>query len=554
MRKSLVLLIVAALAMTAMPSFAELQNVLVGGQIRIRGNWFDEAALPDSQVHNNRIFQWPLVNFWRPGNLNPMAGARWAGIPGRAGIGSLFSWDDKGGKLSFTEMRTRLNVRADFTEMVSAFIELDSYDVWGETPVVGAAANDFRSNYITGVDGRANTSDDVEVYQSYIEANEMFGMPLRLRIGRQEINLGSGWLVGTNDEGAFFRGLSFDAVRATYATDVFSVDAFWAKLVERSPLEEDGDTDLYGVYASFLGVENSTFDAYWLLVRDAASRSDTQGGWLGNWIEDLLSVDNYDPTTLHTVGLRGAGKYGAFDFEAEAAYQFGNADSVNFGFRNQGLLSPYGPDGEKFGAWGGNLEVGYTFDMEFQPRVFIGGAYLGGEDNRDVDFVQWLGAMFCPFWSADSSVSFNRLFSNWEYSHFLDNGAADLSNVWLARAGFSVMPTEQLRLEVTGTYYETLEPFSRPWPTFWLLGNRVSPLAGLSFLSEENDTALGWEVAANATYVYSEDLSFELGYAHFFVDDGLEWGNFNNANGLAYNGGQSDKDPNYVYFQTKICF
>ena len=562
MRKSFMLLIVAVLVMAAMPSFAELQNVLVGGQIRIRGNWFDEAALPDSPVHNNRLFQWPLINFFRgnppavPANLNPLAGARWFGVPGRAGIGSLFSLDDRGGKLSFTEMRTRLNVRADFTEMVSAFIEFDSYDIWGE---------DFRSDYVTGVDRRAATGDDVEVYQSYIEANEMFGFPLRLRIGRQEMNLGSGWLIGANDEGPFFRGLSFDAVRATYATDVFSVDAFWAKLADFSPREEDGDIDLYGVYASFLGVENSTFDAYWLLVRDAISQWDTQDGWLGDWVENLLNVDNYDPTYLHTVGLRGAGKYGAFDFEAEAAYQFGNADAVNSTFRGQGLLSPwYGPDGEKFGAWGGNLEVGYTFDMEFQPRVFIGGAYLGGEDNRDLDFVDWLGAMFCPFWSADSSLSFNRLFSNWKYSNFLDSGVAgansfasagaDLSNVWLARAGFSVMPTEQLRLEVTGTYYETLEAFNSPWPTFWLLGNRVSPLAGLSFLSEENDKTLGWEVAANATYVYSEDLSFELGYAHFFVDDGLEVGNFNNRNGLAYNGGQSDKDPNYVYFQTKISF
>ncbi|HUW61750.1 MAG TPA: alginate export family protein [Candidatus Bathyarchaeia archaeon] len=559
MRKSLMVLIVAALAMTAMPSFAELQNVMVGGQIRIRGNWFDEAALPDSAVHNNRLFQWSLVN-WRPGILNPLAGARWFGVPGRAGVGSLFSWDDRGGKLSFTEMRTRLNVRADFTEMVSAFIELDSYDIWGE---------DFRSDYVTGVDRRAGTGDDVEMYQAYIEANEMFGFPLRLRIGRQEMNLGSGWLIGTNDEGPYFRGLSFDAVRATYKTDMFSVDAFWAKLADFSPLEEDGDIDLYGVYASYLGVENSTFDAYWLLVRDAISRQDTQGGWLGDWVENLLSVDDYDPTYLHTVGLRGAGKYGAFDFEAEAAYQFGNADAVNRGFAGQGLLSAYGPDGETFGAWGGNLEVGYTFDMEFQPRVFIGGAYLGGEDNRDVDFVQWLGAMFCPFWSADSSLSFNRLFSNWKYSNFLDSGVAgganafnaavgsagaDLSNVWLARAGLSVMPTEQLRVEVTGTYYEALEAFNSPWPTFWLLGNRVSPLAGLTFFDQENDKALGWEVAANVTYIYSEDLSFELGYAHFFVDDGLEWGNFNNANGLLYNGGQSDEDPNYVYFQTKICF
>jgi len=544
MRKSLMLLIIAALAMTAGPSFAELQNVLVGGQIQIRGNWFSEEALADSPTHNNRLFQWPLIN-WTNANPNPLAGLRWPAVPGRFAIFSPLSLDDRGGKLSFVEQRTRLNVRADFTEMVSAFIELDSYDVWGE---------DFRSNYITGVDSRAFTNDDVEIYQAYVEASEMWGLPLRLRIGRQEMTLGSGWLVGANNANAFFTGLSFDAIRATYLTEVFSVDAFWAKLAERSPVEEDGDVDLYGVYASFLGMDNMTFDAYWLLVRDAISRQDTQLGWVGEWIEDLFAVDDYDPTLLHTVGLRGAGTFGGFDFEAEAAYQFGDADAVNSGFAGAGLLSPYGPDGEKFEAWGGNLEIGYTFDMVYQPRVFIGGAYLEGDDNRDVSFIDWLGALACPFWSAESNVAFNRLFSNWEYSHFLDNANASLSNVWLARAGFSVMPTEQLRLAVTGTYFEALEPFNRPCPTFWLFGNRVSPLAVLSFFDEENDTTLGWELAANAIYVYSEDLSFEVGYAHFFVDDGLEWGNFVNANGLGYFGGQSDEDPDYLYFQTKISF
>lgn len=543
MRKTLMLLIIAALAMTAGPSFAELQNVLVGGQIQIRGDWFSESAIPDSPLFNNRLFQWPLIN-WTSANPNPLAGLRWPAIPGRFAVFSPFSLDDRGAQLSFVEQRTRLNVRADFTEMVSAFIELDSYDIWGE---------DFRSNYITGVDSRAFTNEDVEVFQAYVEASEMFGLPLRMRIGRQEMVLGNGWLVGNNNTGPYFTGLSFDAIRATYLTDVFSVDAFWSKLDERSPLEEDGDIDLYGVYASFLGVENMTIDAYWLLVRDAISRQDTQFGWVGEWIEDIFDVDNYDPTYLNTVGLRGAGTFGGFDYDAEVAYQFGNADSVNSLFAGEGLISPYGPEGEDFDAWGGNLEIGYTFDMAYQPRVFIGGAYLGGDDNRDVSFVDWLGAIACPFWSGNTNLSFNRLFSDTRYSNFLDLNS-NLSNVWLARAGVSVMPTEQLRLAVMGTYFDALEPFNRPCPTFWLFGNRVSPLAVLSFFSEENDTALGWEVTGTATYLYSEDLSFEVGYSHFFVDDGLEWGNFNGQNGLAYNGGQSDEDMDYVYFQTKISF
>src|SRR5690606_31870040 len=110
--------------------------------------------------------------------------------------------------------------------------------------------------------------NDVEVYQAYIEANEMFGYPLRLRIGRQELAFGSEWLVGVNDAAAFFQGLSFDAVRLTYATDVFSVDAFAAKLADTTPLEQDGDVDFYGVYGSYLGLEDIVIDAYWMWLRD----------------------------------------------------------------------------------------------------------------------------------------------------------------------------------------------------------------------------------------------------------------------------------------------
>src|SRR5690606_28795569 len=123
-----------------------------------------------------------------------------------------------------------------------------------------------------------------------------------------------------------------------------------------------------------------------------------------------------------------AGTLGAFDFEAEAAYQFGDAGQVGFLFRP----FTYGDDDAEFdGLWGANLELGYTFNMAYSPRVFIGGAYLDGEDNRDLTFWEWLN----PFDWHDASVSFNRLFSNWEYSEFLEN--SDLSNVWVARAGVS---------------------------------------------------------------------------------------------------------------------
>jgi hypothetical protein len=532
MRKSLAILVIAVMVATAVPAFAELQNVLVGGSIKIRSSWYSNGAVGDSANARNPLFQNCLTNSFKGLGGNPLQGLRWGAQPGRSAISSPFSWNDMNHSSWFTEQRTRLNVRADFTEQVSAFIEFDAWNVWGDS---------FRSDYLTGVDRRG--ASDVALYQAYIESNETFGIPLRIRTGRQEITLGSGWLVGTNDVASFFRGLSFDAVRATYADDMFSVDAFAAKLVERSPMEADGDVDLYGVYASCLAVENMTFDAYWMLVRDARSLTTTDLGWFGEKVEDILGVDDYDVTNLHTVGLRGAGTYGAFDFEAEAAYQFGNASAVGIGF---------GDDEAEFGKLGGNAQVGFTFDMDFHPRVYVGGAYLGGEDNRDLNFWQWLGAIACPFWHQEASVSFNRLFSNWEYSPILDG--TDLSNAWLAYVGVSASPMENLKVDLKATYFQALEEYKTTCPIWTICGYRVLPLFPFSFVDQSTSKDLGVEATGTVTYNYSEDLSFQVGYTHLFTMDGLTDGNFNQLNGLGFNGGTSDEDADYVWVESKLAF
>lgn len=421
------LMIAALVLVMGSVAYAELQNVEVGGKIRIRGNMLDMGD----------------------------------GLVGALNLGDV----------SFVEQRTRLNVKADFTDEVSAFVELDSYDVWGE---------DFRSAaYVTGADGRAVSNDDVEVYQSYVEANNMYGVPLRLRVGRQELSFGSEWLVGTNDTSWYFPGLSFDAIRLTYATDMFSVDAFAAKLVETLNDFGDNDVDFYGIYGSYLGFEDIVIDAYWMFLRD----------------DRALDVD------LHTVGLRGAGTVGAFDFDAEAAYQFGDTDVPNVDIN----------------AWATNLEAGYTFDVSYQPRVFAGFAYLEGGDGED--------------------VSFNRLFSNWEYSEFLEN--TDLSNAFVYRLGVSAMPTESVKLALAATYIVADEVDSGGW-WFW---------------SWEDDSDAGLELGLYADYNYSEDLVFRAGFAHFFSGDGLDDGAdiVNNGFGEIWTA-DDDDDFNYLFIETEIVF
>ena len=491
-------------------SFADLQNVSVGGQITIFGEYYRSAYTPEPAL------RWPAS--WLVG--------RPIGTEGNS-ILSNFSWDRHVPSYRLVTQWTRLHVKADMTDNVDAFIELDSIDAWGE---------DFRSNYLTGADRRADTTDDIELYQGYIDVNELFGTPLRLRLGRQELKFGSEWLVGNNAIGpAPVYGLSFDAARLTYAEDKFSVDAWWSKLFEGSPIEEDGDVDFSGVYGSYLGIENVTLDAYWLWIRDARALHDTNGGYFSEWVERLAGVDNYDATSIHTAGLRGAGKIGAFDFEAEAAYQFGDAGQVGY------LFKPvlYGDNKAKYDAWTVHAVAGYTFDVAWKPRIHADYAYFSGQDNRDVSFGGWIEALFNPFYRG-SSVSFNRLFSDYYCNYILDG--TDMSNVHILCAGISASPTEKVTVTLEANHLITDEAFSRP----------VAPWLG--FWSRPNDKDLGWEACLSINYQYTADLYLTLAYDHLFVGKGLEQGQFVHENGLAFNGGSGHDDADYVYFEMGISF
>jgi len=521
--------LVAVVVLFTVSSWAELQNVIIGGQVRVRGSYW-------RQSFDNRISPFLVGPALRI--PSSMLVARPIGdLFGGQNVMSYWDWDERDSDYRLIEQRTTLNVTANFSEQVSAFIELESFDLWGE---------DFRSNYITGVDSRAFTNDDVEIYQSYVQASDLFGLPLRARIGRQELRLGSQWLVGNNLNQPEFQGLSFDAIRLTYGGDTFSADAFWAKLAERSPLEEDSDVDLYGLYASCMAVQDWVFDAYWLFVRDARAVKDTNLNWIGEGIEDIFGVDDYDPTELHTVGLRAAGIMGGFDFSVEGAYQFGDAGQVG------ALFSPfvYGDDDAEFDAWAADAEIGYLFDVPWRPRVYVGGAYFGGEDNRDVSFVEWL----FPFDRAQASVSFNRLFSNRVYSPILDDAGA-LTNFWQIRGGIQAAPTEQIELALNVSYFESVEQFDQPVPRPWYWRDFVFVLAHpFSFINRETDSELGWETDLTATYHYSEDLTFEVGWSHLFTDDGLTEGSYIDLNGLSFSGGTNDQDADYFYWEGRLTF
>jgi hypothetical protein len=438
------------IALVALSAHAELKNVVVGGSIHIRGVYFGGVG----EKNNN-----------------------------------------------FIEQRSTINTKAEFSDNVDAFIELDSVGNWG---------TDFRSNYVTGTD-TPSENGDVGLYQAYIDVKQIGGQPLNLRIGRQEIVLGSGWLIGNNLNKKVFTGLSFDALHLTYTPGDVAFGAVYAKGFENHPNEEDGDVDIYAAYAAYKGLENHNFLAYYLLGRDARSIEGSDGFFS---LATLGIKPDFDPTTIHTVGLRANGKFGdlgigTLDYDAEAAYQFGQADQVGSLFKSKGA---------EWGAWGATAETGYAFDAIWNPRVFLGAVYFGGEDNRDN--------------TNKTSVSFNRLFSNVEYGIIDDSS---LSNVWIARGGAQVSPIEKLTLAATLSHFQAVETNEKPW------GKTASG-------------DLGWETALVGSYKYTDDLTFRLGWEHLFTGDGLKEGDFVQQNGLASTAGVYKDQVDLVFADAELRF
>ncbi len=403
-------------------------------------------------------------------------------------IGYYYGYDSLP-SVAYADQWTRLHVKADFTNDVSAFVEFDSYAPWGDS---------FRSNYLTSIDGRGKA--DVGLYQAYIEVRNLWGAPLTLKVGRQELMFGTEWLIGNNSDCTPVYGLSFDTLRMTYTADTFTFDLAAAKLAERFMNFGKGDTDLFIAYGSCTAVEDQTFDAYWIYLRD--------DGALNGFVTDL-----------HTVGLRAAGKVGAFDYRAEGAYQFGGIENLP-----SACPSGFGEADTKYDAFGADVQVGYTFDAPWSPRPYLWAAYLGGGDpDRSI-------------WSNDRTLPFNRLFSDIEYTKIF--AFTDMSNLRYYAAGVEVTPTESVKLKLTVGKLEADEP---------------GPDTGCLWWKRQASRNLGWEVDLLANYQYSEELAFFAMYGHLFGDRGLE-GSYVIGNGLqAWNGNRNDQ-YDVFYAGTSIEF
>jgi hypothetical protein len=194
--------------------------------------------------------------------------------------------------------------------------------------------------------------------------SKMLEMPLTLVVGRQDINLGSGWLVqeGTPLDGT--RTSFFDAINLLY--DAESIDTLfnlivlydhtnssaWARPFNDRDLDliEQNETGVI-LYGSNDSVENTTIDGYFMYKHDT---------------KQIPSGVNAD---IYTFGARIAGKKGEhWVYSAEAAPQWGHKNGSNIC------------------AFGSIGDVAYNFNDPHKQFVHSGWEYRSGNGGRFGEF------------------------------------------------------------------------------------------------------------------------------------------------------------------------
>jgi len=355
---------------------------------------------------------------------------------------------------------------------------------------------------------------------------------MELTIGRQELSYGTERLVGAFDWNNFAR--TFDAIKLRYAAPERGVwaDAFVAHVVtiqEQGPHGNYGfhfdtanwDDTFAGLYAGTTALGPQTTEAYFL-YRNKENN--------GPRYRDNASPPNstlaYDiKQEVYTVGWRAksaAGKLRGFDYEAEAAFQWGRA---------AGRLTNSFPNAAGVAldhtAWAAMVRGGYTWDQcPWNPRLGVEYSVASGDESQ----------------YDRTDESFLNLFpTNHKFYGYLDAFAwKNLHN-----------PSVQLRF---APYHAPGAPGKALWvqldyDAFWLFtnedawyrANAVTTVRPVNAAARSAGTYVGSELDLTLGYAPWKWMKILAGYTHFFCGD------YPRATGAA-------DDADFGYLQTTLTF
>ena len=282
---------------------------------------------------------------------------------------------------------------------------------------------------------------------------------LGLRVGRQEINYGSGRLISVR-EGTTAR-LYFTGAKLMYTSPKFSIDAFVLEsdevnfgVFDNRPSHQ---ANLWGAYSNLIVPKGGNFDFYYLGIRRDQARFE----------------EGTEKEVRHTIATRYWKGGGGFIYNLEAAYQFGQ-----FG---KGDIN----------AWTTAIELGYVFDnIKFKPSINLRNDYISGDQLAGDGKLQ----TFNPLFPRGGYLGFNPLI-----------GPANLIDL---HPYITLALTDKLMVQTDVVFnwrYSTSDGIYRPSGNF----NTSGSLSGHRFI--------GTTYLLSAEYSFNNYLSFSCGGQYFKV-------------------------------------
>ena len=342
-------------------------------------------------------------------------------------------------------------------------------------------------HYGEGVDWyKDNKSNKVFVDNAYINANKLFDLPISLKIGRQNLMYGTGFVLFDGQSQFASTSIYFDGVKlSTHFGDNIVVDWLYFKDQEKKRWLQDfgepGDTaddiTLSGAYlTAHCPVIGGQQEIYILNRLDEGLDTEaTPGNEKDIWMVGIRLSDKYD------FGL---------DYSAEIAYQDGNFEAS----RDQEAL-------------GYKLDAGYTLkDIAPTPRVFLGYASLSGDDPETEENERW--DVFYGGWP-----QFGDLLA-WKYVNAPPNTIGSLSDYdpnW--NEGSTVIEEavySNLNIAKAGIGLRILKNLSTQFSYSMLTVDEPDYIDPETNELVENDDDFGDFYQLKISYKYTENLSFAI--------------------------------------------
>ncbi|MCP5557048.1 MAG: alginate export family protein [Verrucomicrobiaceae bacterium] len=385
------------------------------------------------------------------------------------------------GKLVFDfEERLRYEIREnnfDFNSGVDSLTD-DSWLLQRARLDMMIKPNSWLTIYAQGQDAREIDSDRPNVIGQLgaegddtfdlLEGWVMLGDPAHdfsFKVGRQKLSYGDQRLVGPLEW--LNPSRAFDAAKLRYASSTWSLDLFTSSVVNfedgsfnESDFIDSSDSRNQIFSGAYLATQwvpvNSTTDFYLFHLNQ-----DTPTG--GTNFVTLGTLWKGDPKML-----------GGFFYETEMAVQFGDVG------------------GKSLTAFAGHWGAGYQFGSAWKPRLGVQYNYSPGDDD-----------------ASDGDVgTFQNLFpTNHMFYGFMDTtGWANMNN---PQVNLTLQPTEKLKLAVDYRLYWN-ETSNDAW-------YRVNGTTQVRDISPGADKFRGSELDLTAAYKVNKNLSFLVGYSHFFA-------------------------------------